>query len=602
MSWKQVMDTRDLETGMRKLGVVRVARLGERWLIRDLRNVYAYSPMDNRIEWQLADSGGGPMSTKELVVAGGVAVTAVVFGREDKRTWIVGLDPASGAVLWQRRTLWPKGIVYFGGLWSCGDHVILGEQRVNGVHLVWLSVADGLEAHACSTVKDASKIGVAGERVFVRAGHRLFARSAEPGAGRLEEVLDARRIMSLTYADDRIYSHCRLEEDGRKIDFVVWWNASTFAPGGRIELPATGDHRRAAVLPTDPRTPHRVLLHARQHLHLLDLESEQEIWHIEESGRIASPKWTPEGIFYFRKEAFRVEVDTGARGPSPFEKATAIHWLGDFVAADYTTSMKVYSRETLSVPEPTPDGWPLTRSETVVVETGVPADPREELQRAIPAAATSDSLEPFCVQLCRMFALETIPGIVREFFEVLRRGDLERGPMSFTSWDRLAMHCQKYRHLFRFDLGERFFPALLVASESGGVEFWMMLATGVVIDLHHDASFFEQASDVWAACGGDVAAFEEQFPQRGNQLTIRQLTNLQRSFAETGELRDLEDLPPEPTFRTLAGSLGWQLVDLAEWIGDFEYFMGLHETHGDVLQAIAVEGSPAESAEPGDET
>ncbi len=119
-----------------------------------------------------------------------------------------------------------------------------------------------------------------------------------------------------------------------------------------------------------------------------------------------------------------------------------------------------------------------------------------------------------------------------------------------------------------------------------------MLTTGVVIDLHHDASFFEEASDVWTACGGDVAAFEEQFPRRGNQLTIRQLMNLQRSFSETGDLRDLEDLPPEPTFRTLARSLGWELIDLSEWIGDFEYFMGLHETHGGVLEAIAVEGGP----------
>ncbi len=116
-----------------------------------------------------------------------------------------------------------------------------------------------------------------------------------------------------------------------------------------------------------------------------------------------------------------------------------------------------------------------------------------------------------------------------------------------------------------------------------------MVETGTVIDLHHDASFFEQASDVWDSCEPDLAEFERKFPLRGNQLTIRQLTRLQRRFSEVRNLRHLEDLDPEPTFRGIAESFGWELVDLGEWIGDFEYFLALQEIHGDVLDRIAVQ-------------
>ncbi len=590
MPWTSILDSRKITDGRRKLGVGRMAAAGDRWLLRDPRNVYCYRPSENRVLWQIADSSGGAPNLNELVATPNVAVTAFRFGREDKRVWVVGVDPADGSVLWQRRTHWRRGIMSMGGLWLHGDHAVLSEQQGEGHRLVWLSLADGREVDSCASVDESSTISIAGDRLYVHEGSRLLSRPAEPGPGELEEVLNVVRISSLTFTGEEIYGRYRVAEGDRRFNVIGWWDARTFSRKARIDSPTGDDYIRSRVLPADPGNPNRILLHARENLHLIDLETGEEIWHLRHERRIGSPAWTPEGIFFSSRQAHRIDEASGEVHDSPFAGARRIHRMEDFVVADRLLSMQVYAREPGALPEPSRDAWPVHASAELIVETGVEADPREELGRVMRnASVAEESLDPVLRQLQQVFSLEKISDDVQEFLDQLRNGKLDRGPLNFTPWDRLALHCKKYRHLFGFDAGERFFPALLIASESGGVEFWLMLETGTVIDLHHDASFLEEASDVWDSCEPDLAEFERKFPLRGNQLTIRQLTKLQQRFSEVRDLLDLEDLDPEPTFRGIAESFGWELIDLGEWIGDFEYFMALQETHGDVLDRLAVE-------------
>ena len=59
-------------------------------------------------------------------------------------------------------------------------------------------------------------------------------------------------------------------------------DAATFTQQARIELSAEHAYRNMAIFPTDPQQPQRVLVKGKGHLHLFDLHTGQEIWHIEQ--------------------------------------------------------------------------------------------------------------------------------------------------------------------------------------------------------------------------------------------------------------------------------------------------------------------------------
>jgi Leucine-rich repeat (LRR) protein len=85
--------------------------------------------------------------------------------------------------------------------------------------------------------------------------------------------------------------------------------------------------------------------------------------------------------------------------------------------------------------------------------------------------------------------------------------------------------------------GDTPFPALRIGGDRTGIEFWLVVTSGRVITLHHDASLYEVA----AKCGGStVAAFTAELEDRGSAFDIEQLTRLQVALHEHRWQTELE--------------------------------------------------------------
>ncbi len=111
------------------------------------------------------------------------------------------------------------------------------------------------------------------------------------------------------------------------------------------------------------------------------------------------------------------------------------------------------------------------------------------------------------------------------------------GTLSLAPFEKTWKNCRTYKDLFsRF--GDTLFPALCIGSDSYGVEFWLVLTTGTVISLHHDASFSEVAFDVNAANEVD---FVKKFAKAGSAFTIEQLAQFQQETRDlTGDDSNIE--------------------------------------------------------------
>ena len=117
-----------------------------------------------------------------------------------------------------------------------------------------------------------------------------------------------------------------------------------------------------------------------------------------------------------------------------------------------------------------------------------------------------------------------------------------------------------YQNLFTYDklfgkLGEGIFPALLIGGETYGVEFWLVMTSGKVISLHHDASFSEVAYDIKT---DDTAYFVKEFSRQGSIFNIKTLLEFQRlSLTLEDENADYDRNLIEITAQSLGRSFSW---------------------------------------------
>jgi hypothetical protein len=126
----------------------------------------------------------------------------------------------------------------------------------------------------------------------------------------------------------------------------------------------------------------------------------------------------------------------------------------------------------------------------------------------------------------------------------------------------LLPHTQAARGVHSMDglfgkLGAKTFPAIRVGGDRSGVDFWLVPATGAVISLHHDATFFELAHDISAR---SVSGFLKVFLRRGSQLNFGQLLALQAGARE----RQAAGEDAEVAFgKALLEATGWSAGELA---------------------------------------
>jgi Leucine-rich repeat (LRR) protein len=154
-----------------------------------------------------------------------------------------------------------------------------------------------------------------------------------------------------------------------------------------------------------------------------------------------------------------------------------------------------------------------------------------ELTDALEAARASGSTAPLLVALARAFDVEALAPSVEAYVRDSLGIDAYPGPFRLLGIGQ-ALHSPE-------TCGERFgvfgdapFPALRIGSDGGGIDFWMVLGTGRVITLHHDATLYEVA----ARCSRTSRArFVDDLTSRGAELDVAQLVRLQAALAPHSE-------------------------------------------------------------------
>ncbi|MCP4221071.1 MAG: leucine-rich repeat domain-containing protein, partial [bacterium] len=116
-----------------------------------------------------------------------------------------------------------------------------------------------------------------------------------------------------------------------------------------------------------------------------------------------------------------------------------------------------------------------------------------------------------------------------------------------------------YRELFgRYD--DTVFPAMVVGGDGSGVEFWLVLTTGKVISLHHDATFLEMAADIEAETPKD---FIKKFSHEGSTFKFENLLRLQQECLSIDP--DATDFPIR-FVHAVCQSLNWKPAKLNKHI------------------------------------
>ena len=137
--------------------------------------------------------------------------------------------------------------------------------------------------------------------------------------------------------------------------------------------------------------------------------------------------------------------------------------------------------------------------------------------------------------------------------------NLEGSFFKIKPFEKCHQNLFTYQKLFkRFD--NTYFPAVLIGGDSYGVELWLVLTNGKVISLHHDASFYEVASDINAT---DTESFVEKFSSLGSIFTISTLAEFQK---KSSHLDKKETHFERKLLKITAESLGWSIAQLAKSI------------------------------------
>ncbi len=590
MTWKKLRTYQDM------LGLGTVLSTPNTWLARTLHQIVGIDAQTLNIRYRLD-------KINEVVVYGdqslsfvkGTAVASTWLGSYETRAFLFGFDPDTGQVRWQTRVFWTgPNTGQFGGFSATDDTILLTEQPVSTPQLVWLDPVTGEKKHRCDSVNTKTAPLVAGNHIFI-AGYwdvsGLFRTTLAPTHDAVEKIQDG-EILSITVQDDHVFVLYTEGEWEKERAFVVCYQADSLDVLGKIEIAPENEYTYVDLHAFGH--PDRVLAYGKEELYCYDTAAKKLIWQQKMPYRrytnLDVTSWGAMIPFGSNEHALLIDYESGTLSQWDRSEWTSDHFneLDDHLLVTEGSSASLWTEKpTVNQEVMIDEGKDNVIDITSMVKNDAPKDPREILRDAFGAATRKGKLDPALEKMREIFPTNRIAGKVKTFLEAAMKGDIPKGPLNFTSWDRLAGHCFRYPELFGFGDKERFFPALLVASEYGGVEFYMMLSSGKVIALHHDASFSEVASDVWAQVGEDPTAFEKAFPKEGAVHTIDQLLAFQNEFAGI-KMENLDDIPPQDLIPRLAEAFGWTIKKLASSMDllPMEFLYWHVMDHEEVLQAL----------------
>lgn len=138
------------------------------------------------------------------------------------------------------------------------------------------------------------------------------------------------------------------------------------------------------------------------------------------------------------------------------------------------------------------------------------------LKKAIANFQTDGNAEALFSAVKEQYAITTIAPMVQDYLLGKTQTDGYFIVQDFGVHAPFSMTYQKV--CGEFD--DTYFPALAIGGDGEGTEFWLMLETGKVITLHHDATFYEEACCIQAESKQE---FCEKFSRIGSYVDLNQL-------------------------------------------------------------------------------
>ena len=634
MNWRKIRDTSEMnKTGPHRTenlhGVRELAAWPDVWMLRGGSSVtghvlYGLDMQANRLAWTLdglpppEDLGWSWKRLPLLAKTADLAVVASYVGRNRERVWLLAVEPRKGELAWRKPLAWFRRptsgkTIYeqtFFGIATTGAHLVVMENRAQQGEepfLLWLDPTTGETVHACpAPVSKDPAVVTGGFLYFIGARGReqgLYRVPAAPGADAVEQLLDT-FVVSLSAQGDSLYL-VHTQEDEETGDLLDWtfvcWDARTLEVRASCVRHWDDDRNWPRLMTTDPAHPDHVVAHRDTLLWGLDLGSGETLWEhtVPFSTSIKQVLLAPHDALLNADQGVQgLDLLTGARSDLGMDGVIEhIVAAGDYLLTSHgfhTGSCLYVAQETPGDPAhpgPTSGDETWTRRKLRDLLPDLLTDPRDELQALFAKAAGRRSLTSFFKAFRRLIGAGQVHKKVKDYLIALKAGELDAGPLYLTPFADLHRGCFFYPDLFGFGPEERFFPGLLFASETYGVEFYLMVETGKVISLHHDATFYEVAGDVWETCDQRVRAFEKRFPEEGALLDIAQLARFQQAFADCDRVEKLGDLDPRDFFARAARAFGWTLTQFQDRMEDtrleFLYHYARDEEH--VLAAMIKE-------------
>jgi len=154
------------------------------------------------------------------------------------------------------------------------------------------------------------------------------------------------------------------------------------------------------------------------------------------------------------------------------------------------------------------------------------------------AKAVKNCKELFA-KILEQFEVGKLAPAVQNYIKEAVNGKNFKGPLNFK---RIEVTCQcikTYRELFSKGSSQKLFPALLVATEFGGYDFWMLLETGTILCVHHE--IYEEIIQYYSELQiEDYDGFVKKLEKNFGLCKMDKLLKLQESLGDYDDLYSID--------------------------------------------------------------
>lgn len=171
----------------------------------------------------------------------------------------------------------------------------------------------------------------------------------------------------------------------------------------------------------------------------------------------------------------------------------------------------------------------------------------DDLEKAVVTAQKDPKkLGNLYKKMQRIFNCGPLAADTKAYIEATINTEKLPGPLFFDGFSAAVKTAETFDKLMGVGPDDQLFPGLLVASETYGQYFYLMLETGRVVSAHHDSLFPEYGSDAWRKAVKKVkkdkkpAAFCRYMEDYYSGFSITDLMAWQTEFSAVDRIEDLK--------------------------------------------------------------